>query len=413
MKRITVIFLSLFIAMYGCSPQDKIDDPDKTEQEEGGSGETGGDKDNEDKPDKPEPPSGGDDSGQTTVVVVDPGEKYTETKPVPQYPDLEHEVSYAEFVNPVQDYLDSFGNVDYVCAQGNGTAWPLITDDGHIRFYQGSASKGGGYLRVRAHNGAKLLSVTVGSATSTKLAYSIDGKARKSETSAVDAGGKYVVEKECGEVCFYCMGTAQSERWELNYIMIRYRGGFVEADRYVEPKEYGPLVRVAFPFTENFDDGFPTTDKPSYYKYGITAGRENLQWSTWFGSFSWQKPISGGQSVQLRVYQEDEEYDQTQFGYLKTEYFVEGLSKVSFSYKMSVNWIIANISYCEFGSNKWQNPQQIALTYSEWKNDETIHKFTYELGRKVNAKIRIEIDPASGYPSKGHNDFYMDDFVFE
>lgn len=46
---------------------------------------------------------------------------------------------------------------------------------------------------------------------------------------------------------------------------------------------------------------------------------------------------------------------------------------------------------------------------------ETIQSFTYELGKKANAKIRIEIDPDSGHPGKGqgHYDLIFDDLVFE
>lgn len=170
---------------------------------------------------------------------------------------------------------------------------------------------------------------------------------KKSETTEVKAEGTYIVENECNEICFYCMGTTQSERWELNSIKVNYKGGFTGDDFYVEPKEYGPLVRVELPLSEGFESGFPTTAKPTYEKYGLTAGRDNLQWSTWYGSFS------------------------------------------------------------------WQNPQQIAL--EKYADRETIQSFTYELGKKANAKIRIEIDPDSGHPGKGqgHYDLIFDDFVFE
>lgn len=434
MKRIFIILLSAFIAFYGCTPEQPAGQ-DNTEQGETGKDDgkdgdkeepttpenpdkptTGGDE-NPDKPtpggdENPDKP-GGDAEETVEVAVVDPGQERVDTKPSPQHPDLEHEVEYTDFYNSVQDELDEFGNIDYVCAQGNGTAWPLVTSEGYIRFYQGSASKGGGYIRVRAHNGAKIQSVTVGSATATRLAYSLNGKAKKSATTALDAGGRFSVNEECSEVCLWCMGTAQGERWELNYIKVNYKGGFIEDDYLGEEKEYGPLVRVTMPFREGFEKEFYTSDTPSYYKYGITSGRENLQWYTWYGSFSWQKPITGNQSAQLRVYQEEEDYYQAQFGNLKMEYFIEGLSKVSFSYKMSHYWIAASISYCEFGSNEWKSPQQIALNYSEWKNDKTVHHFTYDLGKKVNAKIKIELDASTGYPSSGHYDLYLDDFIFE
>lgn len=32
------------------------------------------------------------------------------------------------FSNPLQDELDEFGNIDYVCAQGKGTDWPFLSN---------------------------------------------------------------------------------------------------------------------------------------------------------------------------------------------------------------------------------------------------------------------------------------------
>lgn len=312
-RHIATLFLAAFIAIAGaCSPETTVKPDEGNGTEQPGKPGTGDENPGgEEKPGGSEKPGEGSTEETVNVTVLNPGATKVETKPTPQHPDLIHNEEYHEFYNPLQDYLDDFGNIDYVCAQGKGTDWPRVLDDySGIRFYQStSASKNGGYIRVRAHNGAKLLSVTVGSATLTKIAHSVDGRAKKSETKNIDAGGSYTVEGEYDEVCFYCMGTTQSERWEMNSIKVRYRGGFIEEDFQTGiEKEYGPLVRVDLPLKEGFESGFPTTDKPSYYKYGLTAGRENLQWSTWFGSFSWQNPIAGKQSAQLRIYKEDPDY---------------------------------------------------------------------------------------------------------
>jgi len=351
---------------------------------------------------------------EVSIQVLDPGEKPQETTPTPQHPELVHEIEYDEFCDPYQDYLDDYGNLDYVIAQGNGTAWPLLLENGHIRFYQGN-SKGGSYIRFRSHYGAKILEVKVGTATDTKLAYSLDGKAAKSATTTLQKGSVYYVKdlENCTEVKIYCMGTSQDERWEMDYVYVKYQGGFVDSDFFVPEKEYGPLVKVKYPFSENFEEGFPTTDKPSYYKYGLTAGRENVQWSTWYGSFSWQNPIEGGQSAQLRVYQDDPDYDKAQFGHLKMEYFIKDLSKVSFKYWYSEFWNKATISYCEFGSSEWKNPRQIAL--SNYSDRQTVRDFTYVLdgGITHDAKIRIEIDEATGQPTKDSYNFIFDCFRFE
>ena len=33
------------------------------------------------------------------------------------------------------------------------------------------------------------------------------------------------------------MGTSQNQRWELDYIKVDYKGGYIESDFYVQPKE--------------------------------------------------------------------------------------------------------------------------------------------------------------------------------
>lgn len=32
------------------------------------------------------------------------------------------------FFNPLQNELDEFGNIDYVCAQGKGADWPFLSN---------------------------------------------------------------------------------------------------------------------------------------------------------------------------------------------------------------------------------------------------------------------------------------------
>ena len=420
LKNITILLIALFVA---CTPQtpatpdkpdqeqpekpdqpDKPDTPDKPDKPDNPDQPDTPDKpDQPDTPDKPDQPDQPDD--QVTVTVIDPGKTPEEFKPTPSRPDLIHEVSYTDFYNPLQDYLDEFGNTDYVCAQGDGTSFPLITEEGYIRFYQGtSEKKGGAYIRVRSHNGAKLTEVEVGTLGKTKLAYSKNGKAAKSETKELEAGEKYLIqasaEEDLEEITIYCMATEKSERWEMNYIRVKYRGGFIAEDFIQPSEEYGPLVRVDFPFVENFEKDFPTTEKPSYYKYGTTGGRENLQWSTWYGSFSWQNPIEGEQSAQLRIYQEEEDYEQSQYGYMKMEYFIENLKEVSFKYILSEYFLKAKISYYDFDGDEWKNPQPIALEKYAQRKELMEYRYILDDGRAHNAKIKIEIDPDSAFPSR-------------
>lgn len=395
------------------------DDGQGEEEEEEGQDEGQGEGENEGEG------QGEDEGGNPPVVeVLDPGQQPGTDKPTPSQPDAIHNLSTNLFFDNFQDYLDICGNIDYVLAQGFGTAWPALTEDGHLLLYQARGNKGGNYIRIRSANGAKLLKVTIHSATSSKVAYSLNGRpSTMSQTFDIAAGGTFTVGDGseltgCTEVCFYCMGTEKSQRLEISGIFVQYQGGFVESDFYKAPVECGPFVRVALPYCQDFEDAsFPTTEKNTYDKYGLNAGPENVQWNTWYGCFSWQHPKNvttfGEKSAQLRVYKEDADYEKSQFGHLKTEFFVENLSQVSFDYYMSEFWMCATVSYCEFGSSEWTGNQQIAL--SQYSERETVRSFTYVLdeGRKHNAKIRIEIDPATGHPAKDHYDLLLDNFRFE
>lgn len=353
-----------------------------------------------------------------TPTIVDSGIQPAGDQTVkPHFPDLIHEAGYHDFYNPVQDDIDlDYGNVDYICGQGKGTAFPTITNDGYLLLYQGTASKGGAYINIRSHNGASLRQITIGTATKTKIShYEGDKISTRSETKNLSAGDRYTYNcsEGCTQVCFTCMGTEKSERMTVDSIRVVYKGGLTAEDYNIQDAEYGPLMKVIYPFTEDFEDGFPSTEKPTYNKYGLTAGRENLQWSTWYGSFSYQNAIQGGQSIQLRVYQYDEDYEKPQFGHAKMEFFLKDLRKVSFKYSFSEFWNKATISYCEFGSTEWKNPVEIKL--ASYGDRGIAQTFTYVLdeGKAHDAKILIKIDPSTGYPTKDHYDFIFDSFVFE
>lgn len=437
MKRglVSILICCLLAAVCGCTKTDGTAAPEPSRQEEiqeetgGGSG---GDESSEDEgggqqqgQDQQEEDEGGD-SGEERrpdpeATVLDPGVGQSTVTPTPSHPEMVHTVNCSEFFDNVHDYLDACGNIDYVLSQGYGTAWPALTSDGHILLYQARGSKGGNYMRVRSANGAYLQSVSLGSATKSRIAYSLNGRpSTMSATADIAAGDVFSVSglEKCTEICFYCMGTDQNSRLEVNKLEITYKGGFIEEDFRTEPVECGPLVRVAFPYVQDFEDAsFPTTEKNTYEKYGLEAGPENVHWSTWYGCFSWQHPKNvttfGAKSPQLRVYKEDPDYEKSQYGYLKMEFFVENLSKVSFDYYMSEFWMCATVSYCEFGTSEWTGAQQIAL--SQYSERETVRHFTYTLdnGRSHNAKIRIEIDPATGHPGRDHYDLLLDNFTFE
>lgn len=353
------------------------------------------------------------------LTVLDPGKTRPEAPTIvtPQHPELVHEVSDTLFDYTLNDIWDDYKNLLTYCNKGEGTSDPVAID-GVIRFYQGKNSNdGGSYLTVKSNNGAKILEVEVGSSTNTTLAYSINGKIKKYNKQTVAAGSRYlaVPSEDCTQVNIYCMGTTKEERWYMDYIRVKYQGGFVDSDFETPDEEYGPLIQVPLPFTENFENGFPDAgDKVSYYKFGLTdTGRDNLQWSIWFGNFSWQNPIQGGKSAQMRTYQKEEDYDQSQLGSLKTEFFVKDLTEVDFDFYMSEYYIKAQISYCDFGSDTWKNATPVKL--ANYADRKTVQHFAYTLdgGAKHNAKIKIELTEDTGFPSKDHYDFLVDNVVFK
>lgn len=434
-------FAIVFCSIQGCNkPSEEQNDPIEEEQQQKEDDDQGGGQDDdqggqgqggneEEQGGQDDDQGGGQGQGQggneeeqrPQIVVIDKGASEDATAPTPSHPELSHSVTVSEFYDNYYDWLDDFGNIDYVLSQGYGTAWPAITGNGHILLYQARGSKGGNYMRVRSAYGATLTRVSLSSATRSKIAYSVNGRpSTMSKTSDIEAGGVFTPELPagCTEVCFFCMGSDQSERLEVSSVSVDYKGGFIEEDFFTAPVEAGPLIRVTLPYKEDFEDeSFPTTEKNTYEKYGLTAGPENACWKTWYGCFSWQHPKNvttfGGKSPQLRVYQEDPDYEKSQWGYLKTEFFIENLKQISFDWYMSEFWMCATVSWCEFGETEWRNAAELSL--ENYSDRQTVRHTSYVLdgGKPHNAKIKIEIDPATGHPGRDHYDLILDNFVFE
>ena len=57
------------------------------------------------------------------------------------------------------------------------------------------------------------------------------------------------------------------------------------------------------------------------------------------------------------------------------------------------------------------------LTFGDYTLEEKTKvkdfKYTLDEGKSHNAKIKIELDPATGYPTQGHYDFIVDKFIFQ
>ena len=107
-------------------------------------------------------------------------------------------------------------NVSYEALQGTAGTAPVVNSN-QIRVYQN-----GGIFKVTANNGAKIQSVTLGSAMNTSVSYKIDG-GEESSNQSINAKGKFTLSNQnCTEVLFTCKGTTSSTRLYVNYLSVTY-----------------------------------------------------------------------------------------------------------------------------------------------------------------------------------------------
>jgi len=107
-------------------------------------------------------------------------------------------------------------NVSYEALQGSAGTAPVVNSN-QIRVYQN-----GGIFKVTANNGAKIQSVTLGSAMNTSVSYKIDG-GEESSNQSINAKGIFTLSNQnCTEVLFTCKGTTSSTRLYVNYLSVTY-----------------------------------------------------------------------------------------------------------------------------------------------------------------------------------------------
>ena len=110
-------------------------------------------------------------------------------------------------------------NVSYEAQKGTAATAPAV-NGGQIRVYQN-----GGIFKVTANNGAKIQSVTLGSAMNTSVSYKIDGGTESADQS-ISANGKFTLsDQNCTEVLFTCKGTTSSTRLYVNHLSVTYKSG--------------------------------------------------------------------------------------------------------------------------------------------------------------------------------------------
>lgn len=107
-------------------------------------------------------------------------------------------------------------NISYAAAKGTAATTPAVNSN-QIRVYQN-----GGTFTVSANNGAKINSVTLGSAMTTTVTYSVDGGTASSNQS-ITAGNTITVSNlDCSTVLFTCKGTTSSARLYVNNLSVTY-----------------------------------------------------------------------------------------------------------------------------------------------------------------------------------------------
>lgn len=114
-------------------------------------------------------------------------------------------------------------NLSYTTAQGGASTAPAIYND-EIRLYQKSGkNEYGGTITIKAADGYKLNSVTIGSSMATTIAYTLDDETTLSESSALAAKGKYTKDGiEAQSITFYCLGSGSKARIYVNYLGVTY-----------------------------------------------------------------------------------------------------------------------------------------------------------------------------------------------
>ena len=117
----------------------------------------------------------------------------------------------------ISGYVNDDVNISYAAAKGTSSTAPAIYD-GVIRIYQN-----GGTFTVTANNGAKINSITLGSAMATTVTYSLDNSTEESENQSISANGALTInDLDCSSVLFTCKGTDKNSRLYVNNLSVTY-----------------------------------------------------------------------------------------------------------------------------------------------------------------------------------------------
>lgn len=115
-------------------------------------------------------------------------------------------------------------NVTYTSAKGGGTSDPFLTNEGIIRLYQNSNGSGGGTITIAVPQGKQIISIKIGSAQGTLVAYTTSSDSVKTSNQSLEANGniEWTFEDGITSVTIYCMGTTKNQRLEVNHLSVTY-----------------------------------------------------------------------------------------------------------------------------------------------------------------------------------------------
>ena len=139
---------------------------------------------------------------------------------------VESTVMQEEF-DSISGNLNGNENIIYASYKGGAATDPAVYSKA-IRLYQGKDSNSGGKITITVKNNLKIKSITIGSSTNTTISHSLDEGEDLKEKEPLSANGKYTLKNLNNiKVTFYCWGTTNKQRLNINYLSVTYDDGIV------------------------------------------------------------------------------------------------------------------------------------------------------------------------------------------
>ena len=165
--------------------------------------------------------------------------------------------------------------------------------------------------------------------------------------------------------------------------------------------------------TESFDS--EDYSSGTGYQGTVTEGPENGTWTVYYGCFSTSSAITGTRSAAIRL------YTTNNYGYLKTNFGTDYVSKVSFRIKAAQSnsaRINVNVQYSTDNST-WSFMKQTSASGSDYNavlpgtsaSLVTAYMPTAVSGNQESVYLKWSIDSSSTKPSKSNSQLTIDDIT--